>query len=207
VRNRDEHTPLTASPSEDLLLRFQAGEEACLDRLWARYYPRLKRWAHGRLPAASRGDVSTDDLIQDAFVRSLASLRTLRPQGPNSLFAYFRTIVLNKIRDYGRKATRQPRPEELLTDQHLDAGASPLEQVLGLELMQQYERALSTLAENDQQLILAFVELRCSDRELADLFEKPSVDAARMARGRALARLADAMAGVVRSDPAGRSIL
>ena len=42
-------------------------------------------------------------------------------------------------------------------------------------------------------MILAVVELGCDDREIVELFEKPSLDAARMARGRALVRLARAM--------------
>jgi RNA polymerase sigma-70 factor, ECF subfamily len=195
---------LTTVASEELVLRYQAGDEQALERLWARYLPRLKRWAHGRLPPASRSETSTDDLIQDAFVRSLARLRTLKPQGPRTLFAYFRTIVLNQIRDYARQGVRRPRQEELVPDDHLDKDPSPLEQLLGTEVLGRYQRALATLTEGDQEIILAFVELRCSDQELAELFEKPSVDAARMARGRALARLAKAMSDPVRSAPDDR---
>jgi RNA polymerase sigma factor (sigma-70 family) len=192
-------SPTTAA-SEELVLRFQSGDEKALERLWARYLPRLKRWAHGRLPAATRGVTTTDDLVQDAFVRSVARLRTLKPQGPHSLFAYFRTIMLNQIRDYARQGVRRPRQEELLPEEHVDREPSPLEQVLGQEVLTRYENALGSLSEEDQELVLAFVELRCSDKELAELFEKPSVDAARMARGRALARLARAM-GVAGGEP------
>jgi RNA polymerase sigma-70 factor, ECF subfamily len=198
----------TTAASEELVLRFQAGDEQALERLWGRYLPRLRKWAHGRLPAQSRGSTSTDDLIQDAFVRSLARLRTLKPQGPNSLFAYFRTIVLNQIRDYARQGGRRPKQEELLPDEHVDDEPSPLEEVLGKETLERYEKALASLSQEDQEIILAFVELRCSDKELAELFEKPSVDAARMARGRALARLARAMesgAKPVRDAPSERS--
>jgi RNA polymerase sigma-70 factor (ECF subfamily) len=202
---KEEESPvLTTVASEELVLRYQAGDEQALERLWARYLPRLKRWAHGRLPAASRADSCTDDLIQDAFVRSLARLRTLKPQGPRTLFAYFRTIVLNQIRDYARRGVRRPRQEELLPDEHLDREPSPLEQVLGVEVLDRYQAALSTLSEQDQEIVLAFVELRLSDQELAELFEKPSVDAARMARGRALARLAKAMSEPVRSESSAR---
>jgi RNA polymerase sigma factor (sigma-70 family) len=203
----------TTAGTEELVLRFQAGDEHALERLWTRYLPRLKRWAHGRLPTASRNVTNTDDLVQDAFVRSVARLRTLKPQGPHSLFAYFRTIMLNQIRDYARQGVRRPRQEELMPEEHVVGDPSPLEQVLGQEVLERYEAALATLGEEDQELILAFVELRCSDRELAELFEKSSVDAARMARGRALARLARAMgvaeggkaAPPVRNPPDGRS--
>ena len=207
MQTGDVHSsPLTASSgSEELVLQYQAGDLQALDRLWVRYLPRLKRWGHGRLPAASRHDTNTDDLVQDAFVRSLAHLRTLKPRGPKCLFAYFRKILLNQIRDYARRNGRRPRREELDAEQHEDRAPSPLEQVLGQELLGRYEVALESLAEDDQELILAFVELRCTDQELAELFEKPSADAARMARGRALARLARAMAVPVRSEPPRRS--
>ncbi len=204
VPQEDQSSPsltTTTAASEELVLRYQAGDQAALERLWARYLPRLKRWAHGRLPSASRNVTATDDLVQDAFVRSLARLRVLKPTGPGSLFAYFRAIVFNQIRDYARQIGRRPGQEELVEDQHVAPDPSALEQLLGQEVLERYERALDVLSPEDQQIIRAFVELRCNDRELAELFEKPSVDAARMARGRALARLAQAM-----GEPAGSAV-
>lgn len=189
----DGQSPLTNSTAtSDLLLDFQVGDEQALERLWARYLPRLKRWAHGRLPCPSRNAADTDDLIQDAFVRSMAHLRTLKPRGSQSLFAYFKTIILNQVRDYVRQTSRRPKGT-LIDSDHAAEDASPLEQVLGQETLVRYQRALSSLSEDDQDMILAVVELGCDDREIAELFEKPSLDAARMARGRALARLARAM--------------
>jgi RNA polymerase sigma factor (sigma-70 family) len=179
--------------SEALLLRFQAGDPAALDHLWARYLPRLRRWAHGRLPPVSRGDANTDDLVQETFVRSLAAVRRIQPRGAKSLFAYFRTILLNQIRDHANRGSRRPRQDELFEEQHEYAGPSPLERILGNEVIGRYQDALTTLPEDDQQIVMAYVELRCTDRELAELFEKPSADAARMARNRAVARLARAM--------------
>jgi RNA polymerase sigma factor (sigma-70 family) len=184
----------SATRSEELVLRFQRGDDRSFDRLWARYLPRLKRWAHGRLPAPNRDQTSTDDLIQDAFVRSLARLRKLAPKGPNTVYAYFRTVVLNQIRDYARQNARRPKREITEFDHHEHGDPSPLEKLLGREALEPYERALETLPETEQQLVVAFVELRCTDRELADLFEKPSPAAARMARGRAMTRLLRAMA-------------
>src|SRR5579859_122396 len=181
------------SSSVSLLHRFQDGDAQALDRLWARYLPRLKRWAHGRLPSASRNHTSTDDLVQDSFVRSLAHLRAFKPRSRYSLFAYFRTIILNQIRDYARQSVRRPAHEELDTAEHVNQDPSPLEHVLGREALNRFEQAMGTLSEDDRQIVSAFIELRCTDKELAELFEKPSVEAARKARGRALRRLAEAM--------------
>jgi RNA polymerase sigma-70 factor, ECF subfamily len=198
---------MNVTASTDLVRKYQAGDAAALERLWLRYLPRLRRWAHGRLPASARSHTNTDDLVQDAFVRSLAHLRTLEPRGSGALFAYFRTIVFNQIRDYARQASRRPRQEELDPEVEMAGEPSALEQLIGEEVLQRYEAAMSELSEDDQAIILAFVELRCSDAELAELFEKPSANAARMARGRALARLAEQMKCVsaVRSAPGRRS--
>jgi len=179
--------------SVELVLRYQAGDQIALDRLWTRYLPRLKRWARGRLPGASRDATSTDDLVQETFVRCLGQLRTMKPRGPHSLFAYFRTTILNQVRDFARQEGRRPRREIVDADERWTQDPSPLEQVVGRELFDRYDRALSTLNEAEQELVIAYVELRCSDRELAELFEKPTSSAARMARVRALARLVTAM--------------
>jgi RNA polymerase sigma factor (sigma-70 family) len=185
---------LLRTGSEELVRRYQAGEDHALNQLWARYLPRLRQWASGRLPRVSRSDTNTDDLIQETFVRSLAHMRTLRPESGRSLFAYFRKVVLNQIRDHARRAHFRGKQKELKAEGHAADAPSPLEQLMGKEVVDRYERALSTLSEDDQHLIVAFVELRLTDREIAELFEKPSPDAARMARNRAVARLAEVMA-------------
>jgi DNA-directed RNA polymerase specialized sigma24 family protein len=119
-------------------------------------------------------------------------MRTLQPRGEQSLFAYFKTIILNQVRDYIRQTARRGVASPIDTG-HVGDEASPLEQLLGQETLLRYQRALTQLSDEDQDLILAVVELGCDDREIVELFEKPTIDAARMARGRALARLARAM--------------
>jgi RNA polymerase sigma factor (sigma-70 family) len=191
--------------SETLLRQYQAGDELALEKIWERYLPRLKRWASARLSHGSRADASTDDLIQDAFVRSLAPLRRLEPRGPHSLFAYIKRLVRSSVIDRARTVKRRPQREILEPERHAHRDPTPLEMLIGQEVWERYQRALATLSEEDQQMILVFVELRCSDRELAELFGKSSPDAARMARGRAIARLAKAMENLVRTVPPERS--
>ena len=191
----------SSTATRELITRFQAGDQQSLERLWARYLPRLKKWAHGRLPRHGQNPADTDDLIQDSFVRSLAHLRTLQPRGPQSLMSYFKVIILNQIRDYVRQSVRRPTTEIGETTEPPAGEPSPLEQLLGREVLERYQRALLSLREDDQQLVLASVELTLSDAEIAELFEKPSVDAARMARGRALARLGRAMEAQMHKSP------
>jgi RNA polymerase sigma factor (sigma-70 family) len=177
----------------ELLLRFQQGDEGALDSLWAYYLPRLQRWTRARLGFAGHDGVTAEDLVQEAFVRSLPRLRTFKPRGPASLFNYFRTILLNLIRDHARSRARRPLCDDVELDMRVHPGPSPLEEVLGREMRILYEEALAGLPEHEQQLVVAVVEQHCTDQDLAARFAKPSRDAARMARSRAMARLTQAL--------------
>ena len=43
-----------AAPTLDLVIKARTGDQDAVDELFARYEIRLRRWAHGRLPAAAR---------------------------------------------------------------------------------------------------------------------------------------------------------
>jgi RNA polymerase sigma factor (sigma-70 family) len=192
-----DELPKTSETSEanpdDLLRRFQAGDHSALEGLWSYYLPRLQRWARGRIPADGHDGVSADDLVQEAFVKSLPSLHTLQARGGGTLFGYLRMIVLNQMRDHARRRARRPRRDMMELDAHVHPGPSPLEEVLGREVRDFYEHALAGLPAGEKAIVVAVVEHRCSDTELAVRFAKPSRDAARMARRRAVARLVRAM--------------
>ena len=62
--------PDDAHSSLCLLQQAQAGDQDALNRLVARYLPRLKRWAAGRLPVWARDLSDTQDLVQETLVRA-----------------------------------------------------------------------------------------------------------------------------------------
>jgi Sigma-70 region 2 len=68
-----------ARSSVELLLRAQDGDEAARDELCARYLPRLRRWAHSRLPVWAREHLDTDDIVQDTLMRSVRQLEGFTP--------------------------------------------------------------------------------------------------------------------------------
>jgi RNA polymerase sigma-70 factor, ECF subfamily len=179
--------------SLELLARARGGDRGSLEQLCARYLPRLARWARGRLPASARGPLATDDLVQDALLRTLQQLRDFEPKHEAALQAYLREALRNRIRDELRRAGRRPAPGEL-DSQHPDGAPSPLEQTIGRESLERYEAALGRLKHDDRAAIVAKLELQGSYQELAASLGKPSADAARMAVSRALLRLAEEMA-------------
>jgi RNA polymerase sigma-70 factor, ECF subfamily len=181
-----------AETSIDLIHRARAGDAAALDALMERYRPRLVRWAAGRLPPSARGMAETQDIVQETLVQAFKKIGTIEIRGEGALQAYLRQVLLNSIRMEIRRASRRPVTGELESAIPLDA-TSPLEAAIGTQALERYDRALAALTQEDRELIIAHVEFSFSHHELANAFDKPSANAARMALQRALGRLAAEM--------------
>jgi len=173
-----------------LLTRARAGDEEALNDLFARYLPVLRRWASGRLPRWARDVSDTHDLVQETLLQTFKKIDAFDHRGEGALQAYLRQAVMNRIRDELRRADRRPAPLAL-DSAAPDPGLSPLEAAIGTEVVDRYEAALDRLSADERELIVARVELGMTYAELAQATGKPSSDAARMAVGRALVRLAE----------------
>lgn len=181
--------PLDSASSVTLLRLAQAGDRAAAERLIARYLPRLRRWAHGRLPRYARDLADTSDLVQETITRTFQQIERFDVRGEGALQAYLRQALMNGIRDELRRSARRPLQREI-DPAHPDGGASPLEEAVGRQLLERYERALAELKPEDREAIVGRVEMSLSYQELAAALGKPSANAARMAVERALVRLA-----------------
>jgi RNA polymerase sigma-70 factor (ECF subfamily) len=171
-----------------LLARVRNGEQDAISQLLARSVPPLQRWARGRLPPWARGLAETQDLVQDAIVKTLPRLASFEVRHPGALQAFLRQAVANHIVDEIRKVKRRPARTEL-TDAQADNAPSPLELAIGREGIERYEAALARLKSADREAIIARIELQQSYEEVALALGKPNAGAARMAVTRALARL------------------
>jgi RNA polymerase sigma-70 factor (ECF subfamily) len=181
-----------AVSSIELLLRAQGGDREALDGLVTRYLPRMRRWAHGRLPQGARGLADTSDVVQETVISTVKQIERFEVRGEGALQAYLRQGLMNRIRDHGRRAKRRPVTTPL--DSNADhGGQSPLEQAVGQELLDRYEDALSRLRAEDRELIVARVELGLDIAELTASFNKPTPAATRKSVARALMRLARTM--------------
>ena len=178
--------------TQELLLRAREGDRAALDALMARYLPRLRRWASGRLPGYARSLLDTSDLVQETLTRVVQGLDRIEVRGPGGFQAYVRQAVLNRIRDEVRWAARRPGPDGV-PESLPDLAPSPLEHAIGADVLARYERGLAALGEEDRQLLHLRLELDLDYQEITAMTGRPSRDATRMAIQRALARLADEM--------------
>jgi RNA polymerase sigma-70 factor (ECF subfamily) len=186
------HADPSATASVRLLEQARDGDEAALNRLLQRYLPRLSRWASGRLPRWARDMSDTDDLVQDTLVRTVRAVPTFEHRGDGALQAYLRQAILNRVRDELRRHHRRPAAGSIQDDLP-DTSHSPLEQAIGAETMDRYEKALQALTDEEREAVIARIELGCSYKEIAAALDKPSDDAARMAVSRALVSLARLM--------------
>ena len=175
-----------------LLERARADDRADVEALIARYLPRLQRWATGRLPRWARDTAETQDLVQETLFRTFKRIEKFEPRGEGALQAYLRQAILNRIREELRRAKRQPARTELDPQAPVDA-RSPLEEAIGQEALDRYERALARLRPEDRELVVARIELGYTNQEIAELLNKPTANAARMATERAIVRLAREM--------------
>ena len=171
-----------------LLTRARAGDAAALDALLSRYVPRLRRWAHRRLPAWARDLKDTDDLVQDTVIGAVRNLRQLSSDHPLAFQEYLRVAVNNAVRDEVRRVGRRPALGAL--DEDIQCREpSPHDRVATKQRLDRYERALARMTVDEREAVIARLEFGFSHHELAAALGKPSADAARKAARAALDKL------------------
>jgi RNA polymerase sigma factor (sigma-70 family) len=138
--------------------------------------------------------------VQETLLRAIQGLDGIEVRGPGGFQAYVRQAVLNRISDQVRWARRRPGPDDV-PESEPDRSPSPLEDAIGADVLDRYERALARLSEEEQRVLHLRIELDYSYEEIAAITERSSRDAARMAVQRALRRLAEIMGD---AEDAGR---
>jgi len=184
--------PASVLPSLVLLTRMREGDAGARDELVRRYWPRLERWARGRLPAHARDLYETGDLVQETMIAALGRLHDFEPQHDGALLAYLRTAILNRIRTLAGRARRRGQAIEL-DSAIVDPGPSALDTAIGREAIDRFERALERLRPEDRDAVHLKIELDLPYEQIASALGKPTITATRMTVSRALARLAREM--------------
>jgi RNA polymerase sigma-70 factor, ECF subfamily len=189
-RDGDRAAPPSPEETVQLLHRIQAGDENAVDLLLARILPRLRRWAHGRLPRSSRGMLETGDIVQAVAAKAVRQLATLRVDHAAALGYYLRQAIANEIASQWRRADRRPF-ETSLGESLAAADTSPLDRLIGAERVRRYEAALHRLDPPEREAIVGRFELAYEYDDLARYLGKPSAGAARVAVHRAVKRLTE----------------
>ena len=99
---------VSAESTFDLLARAWQGDDRALVPLFARYLPRLRRWASGRLPRWARDGGDTQDLVQETLIAVFKQVDRFEPRREGAFQAYLRQAVMNRIRNAVRDRSRRP---------------------------------------------------------------------------------------------------
>lgn len=183
--------PSLTPSSWPILVEGRRDDTRAIGAMIGRYLPRLRRWAHGRLPRWARSIADTADLVQDALVGTLTRLDAFEPRGRRALAAYLRQAVRNRVCDEHRRIARRGLSLGL-SESIVDPHPSPLDQAMTSETEARYRAALAHLSPGDQQVVVAHVELDYTHEQLACMLGR-SRNAARMVLRRAIGRLAEQM--------------
>ena len=177
-----------------LLLKVKAGDNNAREQLCKIYIPLLSKWAHGRLPKYARDMAETDDLVQVSLMKALEKLDSFTPIREGSFLSYLRKILLNNIRMEIRRYTAQSKNRQMQNEiEIIDPNASLLEQTIGHEIIEKYERALTKIPQRSREAVILRVEFGFSYLEIAAALNCASVSTARMIVSRALLKLAGSM--------------
>jgi RNA polymerase sigma-70 factor (ECF subfamily) len=176
----------------ELIERARSGDRQAAEHLFTRHLTPLQRFARGRLPRWARDLADTDDLVQDTLLQTFKRMDVFESRHTGALQAYLRQAVLNRLRDEVRRKFRTPDKVDV-AGVELDGGTSPLEQAIGRETLETYEKALGRLRSDEREAIIGRLEMGLTYDELALALDKPTPDAARKAAQRAILRLAQEM--------------
>lgn len=178
--------------TSELLVRIRQGDTGARDALIKRYLPVLTRWARGRLPGYARDVMQTDDLVQETLTACLKRLNEFELRHEGAFLAYLRSAFLNRMRDEIRRVHRGPAREALAPEIE-DHRRSVVEEAIGREALERYEKALSDLSPEQREAVMLRFEFGYTHLEVARATGKPSANAARMVVARALVHLIEAM--------------
>lgn len=150
----------------ELISRFLQGEEASFSTLYARYYPRIYRYAITRLHMKQ----DAEDIVQDVFLRVIEKLSTFR--GIDGAFAaWLFRIAQNRIVDLLR---RKKRGEEAQRRQGLevDLNSTPDDEVADVLLSGHLTRLVAALSPARREIIDLRFDAELSIKETAQALGK-----------------------------------
>lgn len=200
--------PNDATESLDLVRRAQAEDHAALDRLFKRYYERIRRIVRIRLGADLRSCVESGDILQETFICAVHDFNRFEMRDEASLIHWLSRIAEHRIKaaaDY-HGALKRDRKREVALQHVKDAQASgelvlepqasgpqPLDEMVEEEAVRAVEDCLRELSEEYREVILQRDYMDAPWEVVAERIHSPSPDAARMLYSRAVTDLAQRM--------------
>ena len=157
-------------PSDQLLARYQAGDQAAADEMFRRYVSRLTVLARARLAPRVARRVDADDIVMSAyrsfFVRARGGRLSLRRSG--DLWRLLAAITINKVRRqaaHHQAEKRSIRREEDLTASATEFFANHPSAEHAVAAAEELERIMEALSPAKRRIL----ELRLLDYSHAEI--------------------------------------
>ena len=189
--------------SIELVHKAQGGDGGALERLFDRYYARVRRIVRLRMGRDLRRSVDSGDILQDTFFAAVRSFDTFEVRDEASLINWLSKLaerqILTAAARYGA-GKRDKKREVLLSEAGSDSEGSvpfeleastqaPLENLSEAEQTTIVEACIHELPEDVRELIILRDYAGASWETVARETGRPSAAAARMMHARALIEL------------------
>ena len=102
-------TPPGLTASLELVSRAQSGDKQALERLVARYYPRVFRVVRSRMGANLRRLEAPEDIVQNTFLAALGALERFEAREDAALIDWFARLVEHQLNDVFKHHTALKR--------------------------------------------------------------------------------------------------
>ena len=154
---------MVGTSDEELMSRFQRGDEAAFDQLVGRYGPAVKGFA---ARVTSRPD-EAEDIHVETFVRVVESVDRWRPTG--SFRSYLFTIAWRICLDSCRRHSVQRRALESLRHEPDRPLASPENQAATSQQHLRLEQGLAELSEDHRAAVLLTYRSGLNSSEVGEI--------------------------------------
>jgi RNA polymerase sigma-70 factor (ECF subfamily) len=162
-------SPTAPAEEEALVLRLREGERGVLGDLFGLHRQRICRMIRFRMDRRLAARIDPDDVLQEAFLAARTRIDNFLAEPRGSFFVWLRMIALQTLFDQHRhhigaemrnaaRDVRIDQPDSSNTSLCLAAQlagtlTSPSQAAAGLEMMQQLEQAIASMAALDQEII------------------------------------------------------
>lgn len=199
----------------ELVRQAQAGDRAALERIFERYYDRVKRAIGIRMGPQVRSWAESGDIMARTFMKALEKFDAFEWRGDASLLKWLVTIGCGMVRDVKDQLTAQRRDHGRAVPMHVDRPdgsnaelqlpdpGARISRDLGVrEDKEVVDRALENLEPDDREILLCYYFYEMSWEQIAEHLgmveadepsektRKDAADAARKRGATARARLA-----------------
>jgi RNA polymerase sigma factor (sigma-70 family) len=176
----------------------KAGDRTALDDLLRRYLPWVRQTVALRLGQSRRDLATVDDLVQESLVDAFRSIDSFREQSEGSFRHWMAKIVLNNVRDHGRRngsAKHRVVREAASTSGVVARDPSPSQCAQSAELEERLEQALLAMTGMHREILILRDRCGMSYEEIADQLGYRNADTARALHHRAMTLLDDLLLG------------